>query len=438
MKKTIILGMIVCIPSVSMAQWSLERCIEYAITHNIQLRQQENSNHEKELSLSTARNAYLPDLSFGAQESFSFGRGLTADNTYTNKSTNSTSLQLSTSVPLFTGMEIQNRIRQARADLDAATADLEKARNDIRVEVAKYYMQAVYGHELTETARRQVGIDSLQTERLRHMLKAGKAAAADVARQEASLAQSRLSLTQTEIECKNAILSLRLLLELTDDKTFNIVMPASHAGEIAGRDIPSAEYIYEQALTQRPEIQSGMIRLKGAEYNINIAKAGLYPKIYLSGSIGTNYYKTSGIEMDGFGKQMKNNFNQGIGLSVSVPIFNRFQTRNNIRAARVEQLNQQLSMENVKKTLYNEVQQVYLNTIGAREKYASSLVARNSSEEAFRLTKAKYENGKATITEFNEAKNDMLKSESDLARAKYEYIYQMALVDFYCGKNLKF
>ena len=106
MKKTIILGMIICVPSISMAQWSLERCIDYAITHNIQLRQQENNTQLKELSLSTARNASLPDLSFGAQESFSFGRGLTADNTYTNKSTNSTALQLSTSVPLFTGMEI--------------------------------------------------------------------------------------------------------------------------------------------------------------------------------------------------------------------------------------------------------------------------------------------------------------------------------------------
>ena len=142
--------------------------------------------------------------------------------------------------------------------------------------------------------------------------------------------------------------------------------------------------------------------------------------------------------MDGFGKQMKNNFNQGIGLSLSIPIFNRFQTRNNIRAARVEHLSQQLSMENTKKALYNEVQQVYLNTVSAKARYTSSLVARDSSEEAFRLTKAKYENGKASITEFNEAKNDMLKSESDLSRAKYEYIYQMALIDFYCGKDLKF
>ena len=438
MKKTIILGMIICVPSISMAQWSLERCIDYAITHNIQLRQQENNTQLKELSLSTARNASLPDLSFGAQESFSFGRGLTADNTYTNKSTNSTALQLSTSVPLFTGMEIQNRIKQAKAELDAATEELEKARNDIRVEVAKYYMQAVYGHELTETARRQVGIDSLQTERLRQMLKAGKAAAADVARQEAALAQSRLTLTQTETDMRSAILSLRLLLELQDDKAFDIIMPKHDSDKIAGMTIPSAEFIYEQALTQRPEIKGGMIKLKSSEYNISIAKAALYPRLYLSGSLGTNYYKTSGIEMDGFGKQMKNNFNQGIGLSLSIPIFNRFQTRNNIRAARVEHLSQQLSMENTKKALYNEVQQVYLNTVSAKARYTSSLVARDSSEEALRLTKAKDESAKASITEFNEAKNDMLKSESDLSRAKYEYIYQMALIDFYCGKDLKF
>ena len=147
---------------------------------------------------------------------------------------------------------------------------------------------------------------------------------------------------------------------------------------------------------------------------------------------------TSGFDADGFGTQLKNNFSQYIGLNLSVPIFNRFQTRNNIRNARLEQENQQLQLDNTKKTLYKDIQQVYYNALNAQSKELSSQEAVNSSQDAFRLMQAKYENGKATITEFNESKNNYLKAESDLVQARYENIYQHALIEFYRGRELNF
>ena len=141
---------------------------------------------------------------------------------------------------------------------------------------------------------------------------------------------------------------------------------------------------------------------------------------------------------DKFATQMKNNFSQYIGLNLSVPIFNRFQTRNNVRSARIDRENQQLQLDNVKKTLYKEIQQVYYNAVAADSKYRSSEAAARSSKDAFTLMQAKYENGKATITEFNEAKNNYLKAESDLVQARYESLYQCALIDFYRGRQLSF
>ena len=134
----------------------------------------------------------------------------------------------------------------------------------------------------------------------------------------------------------------------------------------------------------------------------------------------------------------KNNFAQYIGLNLNIPIFNRFSTRNSIRSARLDRENQQLQLDNVKKTLYKEIQQVYYNAQAAQSKYRSSGAAAQSSHDAFQLVQAKYENGKSAITEFNEAKNNYLKAESDLVQARYELLYQQALLDFYRGRDLSF
>lgn len=172
--------------------------------------------------------------------------------------------------------------------------------------------------------------------------------------------------------------------------------------------------------------------------NIKIAQSALLPTLSFNAGIGSNYYKTSGFNAESFGRQLRNNFSQYIGLSLNVPIFNRFATRNSIRSAKLERETQQLQLDNVKKTLYKEIQQAYYNTIAARAKYESSMEASRSNKAAFDLMSAKYEYGKANITEFNEAKNNWLKAESDLVIAKYEYVYDTSLIDFYRGKELDF
>ena len=198
------------------------------------------------------------------------------------------------------------------------------------------------------------------------------------------------------------------------------------------------DQIYAEALGVKPQILSQQLKLKGAEHSIKIAKAGNYPTLSLGGGIGTNYYTTSGFESEKFGKQLENNFSQSLGLNLSIPIFNRFKTRNNIRNAKIDHETQQLRLEDVKKTLYKEIQQVYYNAQNAQSKEKSAYEALLSSKDAFQLMQAKYENGKATITEFNESKNNYLKSESDLVQARYENLYQHALIDFYRGRELDF
>ncbi len=431
-------------------QWSLRECCDYAVTHNISIRQQELRRRQQEVQLSTARNSRLPNLSGSVGQNFSFGRGLTADNTYTNTNTSSTSFSLGTTIPLFTGFQIPNQIRLSQLNLEAATQDLEKAKNDIRMQVAQAYVQILYSQEISAVAHRQISIDSLQVVRLQALVDNGRASGAQLSQQQATLAQSRLTATQADNNLNLALLTMTQLLELPTadgfavapflneelrmkNEEFAAAVP-SPAGSLCSGAAPDAEAVYAEALGLKPEIAAQQLRLRAADHSIRIAQAGYMPTLSLSGGLGSNYYTNSEISSDPFGRQLKNNFSQYIGLSLNIPIFNRFQTRNSVRSARLEQQNQQLTLDNTKKTLYKEIQQVCLNYGAAQAKFQSSSAAVRSSQDAFTLMQAKYENGKANITEFNEAKNNYLRAESDCAQARYELLYQHALLQFYRGQ----
>ena len=415
-------------------QWSLKQCCDYAVEHNITIKQQENQCRQQEIQLSNAKNQRLPDLSGSAGQNFSFGRGLTAENTYTNTNTSSTSFSLGTSVPLFTGFQIPNNIKLNQLNLQAATQDLEKAKNDIRTQVAQAYVQILYNLEMADVAHRQISIDSAQVARLQALLNIGRASEAELAQQKATMAQSLLTATQADNNLQLAILAMTQLLELPTPEGFSVVRP--EVGSEGGKTIVTPDEIYAEALTTKPEVQAQQLRLRATENSIKIAQSGYYPTLSFSAGLGSNYYKTSGFKADGFAKQIKNNFSQYLGFNLSIPIFNRFQTRNSVRSAKIERENQTLQLDNTKKALYKEIQQVYYNTVAASQKLQSSRQASQSSETAFRLTQAKYEQGKATITEFNEAKNNYLKSSSDLTQARYEYLYQQALILFYRRQEL--
>ena len=416
--------------------WTLRECCDYAVEHNITIKQQENQCRQQEIQLSNAKNQRLPDLSGSASQNFSFGRGLTSENTYTNTNTSSTSFSLGTSVPLFTGFQIPNNIKLNQLNLEAATQYLEKAKNEIRTQVAQAYVQILYNMELADVAHRQISIDSAQVARLQALLDIGRASEAELAQQKATMAQGVLTATQADNNLQLAILAMTQLLELPTPEGFAVVRP--EIGEVSRDNIATPDEIYVEALATKPEVQAQQLRLRATENSIKIAQAGYYPTLSFSAGLGSNYYKTSGFKADGFATQMKNNFSQYLGLNLNIPIFNRFQTRNSIRSAKIDRENQTLQLDNTKKSLYKEIQQVYYNAVAANQKLSSSQLATQSSETAFQLTQAKYEQGKATITEFNEAKNNYLKSQSDLTQARYEYLYQKALIQYYRGQELSF
>ena len=416
--------------------WTLPQCIDHALENNLSVKQSGLNVEQKEIDLNSAENDRLPSVSGSAGQNFSFGRGLTADNTYANTNTTNTSFSVGAQVPVFNGFQIKHNIELSKLNLAAATADLEKAKDDIRVAVAQAYVQILYDMEILDVAKSQVEIDSLQVVRLTEMAANGKASRAEVSAQEASLAQSRVSATQAGNNLSLAVLDLTQLLELPSPDGFHIARPSVEGLETAMLMDPEA--IYADAVQVKPAVKAEEIRLDQTLKNIDLAKSSFLPSLSLSGGLGTNYYTSSGYPSSGFADQIKNNFSQYIGLNLNIPIFSHFSNRNQVRNARLSYSNQEIMLDNTRKTLYKEIQQAYYNAVGSQAKYRSSQVAASSAEDAFELAQAKYENGKSGITEFNEAKARYMSAESDLVQARYEYLYQSKILDFYRGRDLDF
>ncbi len=419
--------------SAQTAQWDLRQCIAYAIEHSISIKLQENNVKNQEVSLSTAKNSRLPNLQASANESFGFGRGLTSNNTYANRNTQSTSFNLGSDVPLYTGGQISNQIRQNKLNLQAALADLDKAKENVSVQVASAYLEAIYQKDLVEVAKNQLELSRTQERRIELLLRNGKVAETDWAEAKAHVASDELALTQQQNSAMLALLDLSQLLELPTPEGFDIQKPESF--EPANVTLAMPEAIYTEALNIKPQIQAGKLNVQSAEKGVRIAQAGHYPSLHFSAGMGSNYYKTSGFGADSFGKQMEDNFNQSLGISLAVPIFNRYATRNAVRQARLQVAAQQLQLENTQKELYKEIQQAYYNALAAQKQCLSSDAALAASQTSFNLMQKKYENGKATATEYQESKTALLKAESTALQARYTFLFRQKILEFYRGTS---
>ena len=413
--------------------WSLQECTEWALEHNLTVASQSLSVESSRIEKNTADMAWLPSVNGSASENWSFGRGIGGNNTYESGNSASTSFNLGANMTLFDGLATPRRMQLAKLNLEAATADLEKARNDIRVQVAQAYVQILYNYEIADVARGQLSIDSLQVARLEGLMDNGKASAAELSQQKASLAQSQVTLIQAENNVRSALLALAQLLELPEWEKFSVQRPQVKMEEY---EIGLPDIVFIDALSQRPEIRAEQLRLDGAAKQVQLAQAVYSPSLSLSGGMGTNYYST--FSSKGFWDQLSNNFSQYVGVSLSIPIFNKFSTRNQVRTAKLHQQTQALQLRRTEQALYKDIQQAWNSAIAARAKWEASESAAVAAQDAFELMQAKYENGKATLTEFNESRSRLAKAQSDAVQATYEYLFQTRLVEFYRGGSLSF
>lgn len=429
--KAIILSAVACMACAANAAgeaWSLDSCINYAQVNNISVRQRALDCMNAEYGVIEAKDRFLPSVSGGAQQSFSFGRGLTAENTYANRNTQNFGVNAGMNMPLFQGLAGVRRLDYAKANLQAVLEQYEATKDDVTLNVIAQYLQVLYCKEMLEVSSDQVELSQKELERRKVLLDAGKIAELDVLEAEAQLARDRLTETNADNDYRLALVAMTRLLMLPDaDNSFE-VMPL---GEDENLPLPSVESVYARALQFNHGVNAASLAVKAAERNVSLVRTGYMPTLSLNAGLSTNYYKVSGLQGGSFGTQLRDNFSKSIGLTLSVPIFDAFGTRNNIRRAKTSQLSAELQLDDVRSQLYQNIRQAHSQALAARRKLASSEVAFVSSFAALAAMEEKYNYGRANSTEFEQAKSAWFRARSEMVQARYESILRTRIVEFY-------
>jgi outer membrane protein len=448
MKKLIISCGLLCLCLCIQAQkkWTLRECVGYAVENNIDLRQQALNVKNSEIDLSTSKNSRLPNLSASVGQSFSFGQSQNyATGTYQSNNAASTDFRIGTSIPLFTGFRIPNQIKTDELNLQAATEGLRKAKEDLELQVVSLYLDVLFKKEILKAYMEQAELSKMQVDRTQVLVQSGKVPSSQLYDIKAQQAKDDLNVTMADNDLTLSLLNLSQSLNLQDSEGFDIGEP--DLKNVVASNISSVippDQVYKQALGIKPHIKEAEYKLESSKRSIKVAQSGYWPTLDLSMSYSTGYTHVYGeqltdpvlIEASEFSSQLKNNGRKYIGFSLNIPIFNRFQTRNQVRAARLNTENQNLALDNVKLALYKEIQQAYQSAVAAQAKYTSTGKALDAAEESFKYAQERYEIGKSTVFEFNEAKTKLLTSRSERIQAKYDFIFRSKILDFYQGNPI--
>lgn len=409
-------------------KWTLAECIDYAMTHNIEVKQSINQIQNLKVEKNTLKNSFLPNLNAGASQNFTFGRSLNQSNTYENSNIQNSSFSVTTEIPIFAGFKRTASIAQKRFDLLAAEANRTLIENNLSLNVTGAYFQILLNKEIYRIALEQIQLTKEQEVCTQLLIENGKVAKSQLYDVRAQLADDELTATEAKNSLRLAFLELAQLMELKEHERFDV---DSLGREISVPDTLSPMNIYQYAVTCMPQIRQAYYTLKSKTKGIKIAKSGYYPTLSFAAGINTNYYDNGNGLSETFRRQLNNNMQKSLCLTISIPLFDRFSTRNQVRAARINENNAKLLLENEKKQLYKDIEQAYTDAVSAFEKYHSTTKAVAANQEAHRYALEKYAAGKSTVFEYNEVKMKLADALSQQSQAKYTYLLKDRILSFY-------
>ncbi|MDO5571023.1 MAG: TolC family protein [Bacteroidales bacterium] len=421
--------------------WTLKECIEYAVENNIDIKKQIIAKENQEIQLNTAKMSRLPNLNAGVGQNFGFGRSADRDGVTKDNSSSSSSFNLSTGVPIFTGFRIPNEIKYQKFELAAAIEDLNKAKEDLSLNITSYFLQTMLYKELLVIAQEQVKLSKEQVKQTEALVNAGKSALSELADMQSQLAKDELSLTESSNNVKISLLTLSQLLNLDSESGFDIEMPDLNQLYLSNiNDLESPMAVFEKSVENRSSIKSAQFKLNGSQHSLKIARAGYYPTLNMNAGYSNNYFYNynleEGYKNSSFSNQIKNNGSEYIGLSLSIPLFNRFSTRNQVRQTQLNIENMKLSLLNAKQNLYKEIQQAYTSAVASGDKYKSAQKAVAAAKIAFGYESEKFANGRSTPFDLDNVQTRYNRALSEEAQAKYDYVFRVKILDFYNGKPL--
>lgn len=427
MKRYIVISVMSFFGLAATAQtWTLDSCISYAISHNITVKTRQLDTYSAELSVTEAKDAFLPTAEAQANQTFNFGRGLSGDNTYSNRNTSQFGWNIGVSVPLFQGLSAVRRLDYSKANLAAIAEQCEAAKDNVELQVITQYLQVLYCGEVLDVAREQKRLSEVQLSRSRILCEEGKIPELDVVQAEAQVSQNQLQVVNAENDRVLALLDLSQLLQLPTFDGFDIA-PLDDEKNV----IPNAAEVYTSALQSNHAIRAGRLAIEAADKNIRLAKTGYYPRLSFNIGVGSSYYNVSGMENAPFHRQMRDNFNTGLGFTLSVPIFDAFSTRNSIRRAEVSRNTALLQLEDSQSNLYKAINQAYQQALASEHRLEAAQVAEKATKAAMEAMNTKYDFGRANATELEQARSEYIQARLQTVQATFETLLRRRILEFY-------
>lgn len=449
--------------------WPLERCVQYAIDHNITIRQDSLNARLARYTLLQSQLSMLPAVNVSGNYGHSSGRSINpTTNQFQNSAYSFLGPSASSNVLLFGWMQVHNTIQKNRYSLQAALATLDQRRNDISINVANGYLAALLADEQVNISRNQAEVTKAKLDQTRAFADAGRVPELDVAQLESQLASDSANLVGAISSYNSAILDLKTLLTLDFSEPFVVKAPNLEGSANLGLPPLRPEDIFIAARNRFSSVKANELQVKAAEKALAAAKGNRYPQLSLSYQLGTNYasnyysYQQTtdlvGLAPIGFtskldtvyqpvfrtltptipfSTQLENNLRQTTMLTLNIPLFNGWQTQYSVKQARINLAQRRLTEYSTELSLKQEVYKAHNNAVNAMQQYLAARRAHDAARRALDFAQKRYETGLTSTVDLLVTKNNEYTAAVNLARAKYDFVFKLKLIDFYLGKELK-
>ena len=421
-------------------QWTLRNCIDYALEHNITIRRNRINVESTQEDVKTAKADFLPSLSGNISQRIvnrpnsASGTIISGDNITTSESKTSYngSYGIDASWTVYNGSKRVNTLKQQQLNSRIAELTVDESENSIEENITQLYVQILYSAEAVKVNESTLEVSRKEFERGQELFNAGSIASSDLAQLEAQVSNDNYQLVTSQTTLQNYKLQLKQLLELDGDFEMDLFLPQLDDSSVL-IPLPTKDDVYQTALNLRPEIESGKLNIEASDMNIKISRAGYIPSLSLSAGIGTT--NANGNDFS-FSEQVKQNWNNSIGLTLSIPIFDKRQTKSAVNKAKLQRQTSELDLMDNQKTLYKTIESLWLSANSAQHQYVAATQKLKSTQASYALVSEQFNLGMKNTVELLTEKNNLLSAQQETLQAKYTAILNAGLLRFYQGEQI--
>ncbi len=422
-------------------KWTLQECIDYAMQNSITLKQ---AKLDKETAAETRKQsqaALFPSLTGTSNQNFGYrpwqasGMSTVTNGTVNNqvkKTYYNGTYGINASWTVWNGNQNHNQVKQNKLSEEQKELQVQEAVNTIQEKIAQLYVQILYLNEAVNVNRQSLETSKKNEERGQEMVEVGKMSKADLAQLSAQRATDEYNLVETEAQLADYKLQLKQLLEITGDQPFDIAMPTASDEQALG-EIPSVVNVYEQALLLRPEIKNSEVAVQSSDVQLKIARAGHLPTISMTGGVGTS---TSSNNSNGWGEQLKTNFDATAGIGISIPIFDQRKTKTAVNKAKIQHEKALLEQQDKQKKLYSAIEGFWLDAQSAQQRFRAATATVESEQLSYDLLSEQFNLGLKNVIQLMTGKTNLLDAQQKKLQSKYMTILNQQLLKFYQGESM--